>query len=132
MSEMKNVKEEVKMPSGVERAANRPAYVPRADIYESDAALTVLVDLPGVDEAGVDLTLEQGVLTIRGTVRAEPPAGFVRAYAEYEIGDYERAFNLSDEVDRDQIQASIRDGVLKLVLPKRQDEPARKIKVKTV
>jgi HSP20 family molecular chaperone IbpA len=116
-------------PDGVERTAPGTVFAPRVDIAETDDRIVVLADLPGVDEQSVDITLEKNVLTLRGTVNPTPYAGYALAYSEYEVGNFERVFTISDEVDREGIQASVRNGVLQLVLPKSKRAQAQKIKV---
>jgi HSP20 family protein len=115
---------------GVERTGLRRCFVPRVDIMERDGDITLLADMPGVSSDSVDITLEKNILTIRGAVQFERPEGYDRAYAEYAVGDYERTFALSDEVDRDRIEASVKNGVLRLLLPKAEAAKARKIAVK--
>jgi HSP20 family protein len=85
--------------------------------------------MPGVDENSVDITLEQNVLTINGYVAPVEPEGYRLAYAEYRVGDYQRRFTISDQTDRDKIEAMMKDGVLRLHLPK-MEPTARKIAVK--
>lgn len=121
-------KQEVTTPDGVERMAPKKVYSPKVDIFETDTEIRVLADMPGVGEEDVDVTLEKNILTIRGEVDPDPMEGCVLAYAEYGIGDYERAFTLSDEVDREKISASVKDGVLTIVLPKAGPD-TRKISV---
>jgi len=82
-----------------ERTRDRLAFVPRADIYETDDAIFVVADVPGVDESSLDITLENNVLTINGYVESVPPEGYSLSYAEYREGDYVRSFRLSDEID---------------------------------
>jgi HSP20 family protein len=114
-----------------ERTRDYPVYIPRADIYETDDLVTVIADMPGVDENAVDITLEKNTLTIRGFVKPETHEGYILSYAEYGVGDYERSFVLSNEIDREKIEATVKDGVLHLVLPKLGIVKVRKIKVKT-
>jgi HSP20 family molecular chaperone IbpA len=85
--------------------------------------------MPGVSEEDVDVTLEKNVLTITGYVQASEREGYSLAYSEYSEGDYERTFVLSDEVDRSRIEATMKDGVLKLLLPKSEALKTRKIEV---
>lgn len=115
---------------GAERTRDRLAFVPRADIYETDEAITVVADMPGVDETTLDITLENNVLSINGYVELVPPEGYSLTYAEYRVGDYQRAFTLSDQIDRNGIEAIIKDGVLRLYLPKITEAKKRKIAVK--
>jgi HSP20 family protein len=122
-------KKEASVPEGVERTKPRRVFKPAVDIIERKDDTVLTADLPGVDEHTLDITLEKNVITIRGAVEQQLPAGYRLAYGEYEIGDYERAFTLSDEVDKDRIQATIRNGVLRLVLPKAAAAKTRKIAV---
>ena len=114
---------------GAERTRERLAFVPRADIYETAEAITVMTDMPGVDETSVDVTLEKNVLTISGYVEPMQPEGYDLAHAEYNIGDFERSFTLSDRIDRDGIEATVKDGVLRLVLPKITEAKSRSIPI---
>lgn len=113
-----------------ERNAPRPVFVPPADIYETRDSLIVMCELPGVGSDGVDITLERRVLTIRGHTANQQHAGYQRVYAEYSDGDYERVFTLSEDIDRDRIEATAKDGVLHLVLPKAAPAKARRIELK--
>jgi len=123
-------KEEVKEESGVERTRSQRTFIPAASIYETDDHVVILADMPGVNESTVDITLEKNELTINGVVQPFEPEGYTLAYGEYGSGDYRRTFILSNEVDRDSIEASVKDGVLRLVLTKAPDFKARKIAVK--
>ena len=114
----------------MERTRSRRSFVPRADIYETENEIIVLTDIPGANEETVDITLEKNVLSITAYVDAAIPSGFDIAYAEYEEGDYQRSFRLSDEIDRDKIEAVVNEGVLRLRLPKTQGAKTKKIAVK--
>lgn len=131
MSEEQNlqVQEKEEVQTETERTRDMPAFVPNADIYETDDAIVLLVDMPGVDENSIDINVERNVLTITGNVDPTLPEGYSLSYAEYRIGDYQRSFILSNQVDQEGIDATIRDGVLKLHLPKAGPE-TRKIGVK--
>jgi HSP20 family molecular chaperone IbpA len=122
-------KEEV-AESSAERTRDRLAFVPRADVYETNEAITVVADMPGVDENSIDITLEESVLTINGYVEPMAPEGYRLAYAEYRVGDYQRAFTLSDKIDQDGIEAVVKDGVLRLHLPKITVAKRHKIAIK--
>src|SRR5438445_9385505 len=104
--------------------------MPPADIYETRDSIVVLAEMPGVAPDGVDITLERRVLTIRGRSAANSHPGYQRVYDEYADGDYERVFTLSENIDRDRIEATPKDGVLHLVLPKAEAAKARKIELK--
>jgi HSP20 family molecular chaperone IbpA len=124
-------KQEAQAPQGAEFTRTRRVFMPRADIYETPDSIVVLADMPGVDEKGLDITLEKNVLTISGRVGdIQLPQDARLAYEEFEVGDYQRAFTLSDEVDRERIEATLKQGVLKLVLPKATQARMRKIAVK--
>jgi HSP20 family protein len=115
----------------MERTRSQRSFVPRADIYETEKEIVVLADIPGANEKTVDITLEKNVLTINAFVEPAIPSGFDVAYAEYEEGDYQRSFRLSDEIDRDKIEAVVSEGVLRLRLPKLLEARTKKIAVKT-
>ncbi len=85
--------------------------------------------MPGVYENSVDVTLDKDLLTISGYVEPMQPEGYTLAHAEYNIGDFERSFTLSDRIDRDGIEATVKDGVLRLVLPKITEAKSRKIPI---
>jgi HSP20 family molecular chaperone IbpA len=122
-------KRESTPPHGSERIQSRKAYVPLVDIVESEHALQLISDMPGVDEQGVDVTIEKNILMITGKVSVDVPEGYKLSYEEYGIGDYERSFTLPNEIDRDGIQATIKDGLLRLTLPKVKQAVARKVAV---
>jgi HSP20 family protein len=118
-------------PQGAERTRALPVYAPRVDIIESEDALEILADMPGVTNDGVEVTLEQRVLSIRGRADTAVPAGLAPLYLEYEPGDYERSFTLSDAVDPAGIEARVRAGVLYLRLPKAGPAKRQQIEIKT-
>jgi HSP20 family molecular chaperone IbpA len=113
----------------VERTSTWPVYAPRCDIFENHDGLVLLADMPGVDEKSIAIDLESGVLTITGKVSEEQYPGRELAYREYRMGDFERSFTLSDEVDTDKIEATIKNGVLQVFLPKMEKAKPRKIAV---
>jgi HSP20 family molecular chaperone IbpA len=114
--------------SGAERTRSTSAFIPSADIYENDEAVYLVCDLPGVSDESVDITLEENVLTINGYVDFTAPEGYQLAYAEYRVGDYQRRFAISNEIDQEHIEAKLNNGVLRLTLPKAKPE-ARKISI---
>jgi HSP20 family protein len=117
-------------PVGTERTRSRKVYVPKVDIYETKDATVLVADMPGVDETSVDITLEKNILTITGSVEPDSYKDHTMAYAEYDVGDYQRAFTISDEVNREKIKASVKQGVLRLTLPKAEPVKAKKITIK--
>jgi len=123
-------KKEAETPETGERTRACRIYSPYVDILERLENIVVIADMPGVDEKSVDITLEKNVLTIYGRVDADTPINHRLSLSEYGIGDYQRAFTLSDEVDREKIQATVKNGVLKLVMPKAESAKTRKIPIK--
>ena len=113
-----------------ENGTQKRMFVPRSDVYETDEAIVVIAEMPGADEASVDITLEKNVLTITGQVKEPAREGYRLALAEYGMGDYERRFALSQAVDRDGISAAVKGGILTLTLPKAREAQPRKIEVK--
>lgn len=122
-------KKEAPLQEGVERTRPRKVFTPEVDIIERKDNIVVIADMPGVDEKSVEVTLEKNILTIYGTVEPEIPEKHRLGLAEYGVGDYQRSFTLSDEVDRERIQARVKSGVLKLILPKAEAAKTRKISV---
>jgi HSP20 family molecular chaperone IbpA len=123
--------QEVPAPAqGGERTRTRPVYAPRTDIFETNDGLVIVADMPGVSVDGVDVTLERHVLTIRGRTQDSPPEGFSPVYREYEPGDYERVFTLSEDIEAERIEANVKNGVLRLFLPKAGPAQTKRIQVR--
>jgi len=123
-------KQEVTTTEETERACDCRSFIPRSDIYELDDQIVIVADVPGVDEDSIDVTIEKNVLTINALVNPVIPQGYSLSFAEYEVGDFQRSFRLSDEINRAKIRASVKNGVLRLYLPKAKEALARKISVK--
>jgi HSP20 family molecular chaperone IbpA len=111
------------------RSEATAVVVPRADVIEREDSFVVLADVPGVDEQNVDIQVERNMLTIHA--KATPPSvdGLRLVYQEYEATDYERQFTLSDEVDTNRIEATVKNGVLQIKLAKAERARPRKISV---
>jgi HSP20 family protein len=107
----------------------RPVYQPSVDILDTASDVVLVADVPGVDESHLDVTLDKNVLTIRGTVQHASFEGYTPLRTEYGVGDFERVFTVSDDVNRDGIEATVKDGVLQLKLPKTAQSARRKINV---
>ena len=116
--------------SQVERIRSTTVYTPDVDIMEKGDSIVLVTDMPGVDESSVDITLEKNVLTIYGKVEPDVPEKHQLIHREYGVGDYQRSFTVSDEIDRDRIQATVKNGVLRLILPKAKTAQTTKISVK--
>lgn len=112
-----------------ERTEDRPVFVPATDIYELQDVTRVRCDMPGVDESGLEVTLEDNVLTLTGRQDDTVPEGYDLVAGEYRTGVFQRAFRISREIDRRNIKARIRHGVLELELPKAEAAQPRKIAV---
>jgi HSP20 family protein len=115
--------------AATERIRNVKTFVPRVDIYETRDALFLIADMPGVDDKTVDVELEKNILTISGRVEDSKVKDHTLVFSEYEVGDYERAFTLSNEIDRDKIKATVKQGVLRLELPKAEKVKPKKIAI---
>ena len=116
-------------PAAMERIRNVKTFVPRVDIYETREALFLIADMPGVDDKTVDVELEKNILTISGRVDDGKVKDHTLVFSEYEVGDYERTFTLSDEIDREKIKATVKQGVLRLELPKAEKVKPKKIAI---
>lgn len=104
-------------------------YTPRVDIYENEAELAFLCDLPGVRPDDIELRFDKGELTLHGKVpRRQQPAAYVRA--EYGMGDFYRSFSIPTEVDTDKIAAECKLGVLTIHLPKQEKVRPKRIAIK--
>jgi HSP20 family protein len=110
-----------------ERTRDRRVYVPAADIYETEDAMFIVTDVPGTDQANVEVTLEKNVLTITAYPIEETFEGLSLVYSEYGYGDLERRFVLSNAIDQEKIEANVQNGVLTLRLPKAGPAKSRKI-----
>ncbi len=105
-------------------------YVPNADIYETGDALTVMLEMPGVEKKNVSVKLESNVLRVEGHIDFSTYEGLEPVYSEYNIGHYARAFTLSDKIDQDGISAELEDGVLTLTLKKSKEASPQRISIR--
>ncbi len=124
------VREKQEVKAGAESTRNVPVYVPPVDIYESKDAIVILADMPGVAPEGVDVDLRDNQLTLTGKVKFEENKERM-LLQEYGVGDFYRQFTLSSRIDQGKIEASMKDGVLVLTLPKAEVAKPKKITVKT-
>ena len=112
---------------GDEAEIERADWIPSADIYEDEREYMLALDLPGIRRDSLDVSLDDGRLTIRGERAAADGVGVRRA--ERPQGRFVRTFSLPDAVDRAGIAADYKDGVLVLHLPKRAEQQARRVKI---
>ena len=129
---MDNVKTDIEKqaapnPVAAERTKPGKVFVPKVDIRETKDSIVLIADMPGVDEKSADIILEKNVLTISGSVVPQVFQGHSIAHAEYDSGDFERSFTISDEIDRDKIEATVKNGVLRVTLQKAEKVKAKKI-----
>jgi HSP20 family protein len=104
-------------------------FLPTTDIYEAPEALTVLVEMPGVEKKNVEISVEDGVLNVQGRLDLTKYQGLTPLYTEYNVGHYSRSFRLSSKIDQNKIGAEMKDGVLSLTLPKIEEAKPRTIRV---
>ena len=104
-------------------------YSPATDILETEDALTVTMDMPGVKKDNVKVSLERDTLNVEGVIDLERYRKLRATYAEYNVGHFSRAFQLNNRVNRDKIEATMDNGVLTLTLPKVEEEKPRMIAV---
>ena len=111
--------------------ADERTMIPRVDVFEDDAGITLLADLPGVPKDRLELKLDGDTLLIEGTIATPTPQDLQSVYAEIRVPRYRRAFVLSRELDPAKIDANLRDGVLNLRIPKQEHAKPRRIDVRT-
>jgi len=104
-------------------------FMPTADIYETQDALKVVLEMPGVEKGNVDVHVEDGVLNVEGRLDLTKYKGLQPLYTEYNIGHYSRSFRLSNKINQEKIGAELKEGVLSLTLPKDEEAKPRTIQV---
>jgi HSP20 family molecular chaperone IbpA len=123
------VREKQELASKEEKTIPGRYFVPAADIFETDQALMVIMEMPGVEKKNVSIALENDVLRVEGQIDLSNYQGLEPVYTEYNVGHYARGFTLSSKIDRDAISAQLDDGVLTLTLPKVREAVPRRIAV---
>src|SRR5579862_1992837 len=123
------VREKQELAQQEEKTVPGRYFVPAADIFETDDALTLLLEMPGVSKNNVDVQIENDVLRVEGKIDYSAYKDIEPVYTEYNVGHYARAFTLSNKIDRDAITAQVENGVLTLTLPKSKDTLPRRITV---
>ena len=121
----------VKQEGDVAEEQTRPGrtYLPNVEIRETEDALWLWADMPGVDQSSVEIHLENGVLSIEGTVQTDEYADLTPAYTEYNVGNFRRSFQLSTAIDPQRIEAKMKSGVLELHLPKSEEARPQRIPI---
>jgi HSP20 family protein len=105
-------------------------YVPSTDIYETEEALTLVVEMPGVEKKDISVDLEDDVLRVEGKIDFSKYEGLEPVYSEYNIGHFSRAFSLSSKIDQNGISAELGDGVLTLTLLKAKEALPKRIAIR--
>lgn len=116
---------------GEDRPRREFFMTPLIDIHEGPDGLVLEADLPGATEQGLRIQLEENVLSLHAHVPSPAPEGARTLHEEYPVGDFQRSFILSDEVERGRISAELKNGVLRLVLPKAERAKTRRIEIKS-
>ena len=123
------VQQKQEVASAEEATRSARYYVPGTDIHESDDALDIAMEVPGVARDGVEVTLEKDVLKVVAQVDSSNYEGLEPIYTEYEVGHFQRSFSLSSTIDQGGISARVESGVLHLHLPKTREAAPRRISV---
>jgi HSP20 family molecular chaperone IbpA len=118
------------MTANAEQTRPGPVYGPAVDIFESEGAITVLADMPGVKADQLEIDLRENVLTLTGRVTPTSP-NELDVLREYDAGTFLRRFTLAETIDQARIDAKLVDGVLRLELPKLERAKPRQITVRT-
>lgn len=128
----KELQPRVKETAPVRSETTRPGkiFIPAVDIYETQDAIVVLADMPGVPSEKVTIDIKGSQLTISGEIAPPGKAAEHLLVREYDTGNFFREFTLGQLVDQDRIEAAIKDGVLRLTLPKVEKAKPRKIEIK--
>ncbi|MGE5257678.1 MAG: Hsp20/alpha crystallin family protein [Hyphomicrobiales bacterium] len=125
------VKEKQEVSTPAEQTTPGTVFTPEVDIFETEKAITLLADIPGVKPDKLNIDLRDNILTIAGDVDPASKADEEDVIIEYETGRFYRQFTLSEVIDQNKIDAKLADGVLRLNLPKVAKATPRKIAIKT-
>ena len=123
------VREKKELAAKEEKTIQGRYFIPYSDIYETDEALSVVMEMPGVEKKDIDVKLEDDVLSVDGRIDFTKYKDMEPVYAEYNVGHYARSFTLGSAIDQEKISASLEDGVLTLTLPKAKHALPRKIAI---
>ena len=106
-----------------------PHVVPPVDVFETEQAITLLADLPGVSKDGLHVRVDGDQLLLEATASTQGPENMALVYGEAQVPAYRRQFSLTRELDATRIEAQLRDGVLRLTIPKSEEAKPRRIQV---
>ena len=108
------------------------AFLPATDIFETDQALIVVLEMPGVEKDNVDVDVEGDVVKIEGRVDFSRYESLQPVYTEYNVGHFVRSFRISNQIDQDGIKAEMENGVMRLILPKAEKAKPRRITIRQI
>jgi HSP20 family protein len=126
-SQALEVQEKKELVSKEEKTVPARYYVPNTDIFEADDALTLVMELPGVDKQAVEVNIENDVLRVEGRIDFSKYGDLDPLHTEYNVGHFARSFTLSNKIDQQNISAQLDDGVLTLTLKKTKEAAPRRI-----
>ena len=112
-----------------ERTEAGKFFSPYTDIHETERVVVVSMEMPGVDKSSIDIRLDKGVLTVKGTIDSQKYESLRPIYSEYNVGNFVRTFTVSTKIDSARITANVADGVLTVELPKAAEALAKRISV---
>jgi len=124
-------KEKAELTTPAEQTRPGLVFTPAVDIFETEKEITLLADMPGVKTGDLNIDLRENVLTLDGDVKSPERSGEVDVIREYRTGKYYRQFTLSQVIDQAKIDAELKEGVLRLRLPKVEAATPRRIAVKS-
>jgi HSP20 family protein len=132
MTETMSDKKDVTTPESTEVQKREPELVlrPPVDIFEDAEGITVLADMPGVSKERLNIEVDKDMLLVEGEAKLSMPEGMEALYADIRSTRYRRSFALSGELQTDAIEASLKDGVLSVRIPRRAELRPRKIEVR--
>lgn len=128
-SQALEVQEKKELVSKEEKTVPARYFVPTTDIFETEDALVVVMEIPGVDKKDIEVNLENDTVRIEARIDYSKYDGLEPLYAEYNVGHFARAFALSNKIDQQQISAELADGVLTLTLKKAKEAMPRRIAI---
>ena len=128
-SQALEVQEKKELVAKGEKTVPARYYIPHTDIYETDDALMVVMEVPGVDRSNIDVKVENDELRVEARIDFSKYEGMEPLYTEYNIGHFARTFSLSHMIDQQTIGATLSDGVLSLTLKKVQQAQPRRIEI---
>lgn len=118
-------------PESIRESTQRvPVIRPLVDIFEDEAGITVQADMPGVSRDRLSVQVDRDSLAIEGTAEIQAPEGMHPVYTDVRSTRYRRGFSLSSELDGEKAEATLKDGILTLRIPKREQYQPRKIEVR--